>query len=187
MHFKRLFIFLQNAIISLIQYIRDFLEYGDYYIKRAEILYTRNEVKLVDDITYEYRKFGSKKIIDEISPEVVEFLFRITYFFNNKQYIYLTRNTNHVFPLVKKAITFCLPVREATLLDNEGKPVFDVTNHVKMYAGPTNDFHGENIRLRDIELEYPKIRLTNILGNTVEYDTARDEINHLTLWSPSKT
>ena len=123
MHFKMLLCFLKNLFITFVQYIRFLFEYRDYHIKKAEIVYVRNEIKLADDITDEYKQFGCKKTVDELSKEVTDFLFRIKYFFNNREYIYLTRNPNHVFPPVKKAITFSLPVKEAILLDEDDKPV----------------------------------------------------------------
>lgn len=181
--------FIINVVISCIQffkYILSYFEYRDYHIKKAEFLYMRNGIKLLDDITHEYRE-GPKKIVDEMSPDVVDFLFRVRYIFKNKEFVYLTRNPNHVFPPVKKGMSFTLPVKEAMLLDLDGVPVFDVTKHVKMYEGPMGDFHGETILLRDIEIEYPTLRLTNIMDTIIELDVKTGEINHQILWLPSKT
>jgi len=181
--------FIINVVISCIQffkYILSYFEYRDYHIKKAEFLYMRNGIKLLDDITHEYRE-GPKKIVDEMLPDVVDFLFRIRYIFKNKEFVYLTRNPNHVFPPVKKGMSFTLPVKEAMLLDSDGVPVYDVTKHVKMYEGPMGDFHGETILLRDIEIEYPTLRLTNIMDTIIELDVKTGEINHQILWLPSKT
>jgi hypothetical protein len=179
-----------DFFISCINYIKqvvNYFRYRDYYIQKAEVLYTSNDVFTAEDITDEYRSIGHKKLIDEKSEDVTDFVFRIKYLFNHIPYVYLTRNPNHKFPPVKNGVSFILPIKEAILLDANDVPVYDVTNHVKMYAGPNGDFHGETIRLRDIyEIEYPKLRLTNVLGITVDYDT-NDEISHPTLWSPSKT
>ena len=166
---------------------KNMFEYNDYYIKKADFLYTKNEIKLLDNVTKEYRKGGPKNIIDEMTPDIVDFLFRIRYIFKNKEYLYLTRNPNHVFPPTKKGMSFSLPVKEAMLLDNNNVPIYNVTKHVKMYEGPFGDFHGETILLRDIYVEYPKIRLTNIMDTTVEYDITTGEINHQSLWLPNKT
>ena len=175
------------SCVQFFKYIMSYFEYRDYYIKKAEFLYTRHGIKLLDDVTHEYREGGPKKVVDVMSSDVFNFLFRIRYIFKNNEYLYLTRNPNHVFPPVKKGMSFFLPVKEALILDSENVPIYDVTKHVKMYAGPYHDFHGENILLRDIEIEYPKIRLTNIMGTTVEFDITKDEINNQTLWLPSKT
>jgi hypothetical protein len=172
--------------VKYIKQIINYFRYRDYYIKKAEILYIRNDISTSEDITDEYRSIGHKKLLDEKSSEVTEFVFRIKYLFNHKMYIYLTRNPNHVFPPIKNGITFSIPIKEATVLDDDDVPSYDVTDHVKMYAGPNGDFHGETIRLRDIYVKYPKLRLTNVLGTTVEYDTTKDEISHQTLWSPDK-
>ena len=169
-----------NVVLFCIQFFMDIFRYKDYYIKRADVIYIQDGIKCIDDITYEYRK--GEKIIK--SPD---FLFRVKYFYNNKEYLYLTRNPNHVFPPVKKGMSFSLPVKEAMLLDANNVPIYNVTKHVKMYEGPFGDFHGETILLRDIEIEFPKIRLTNIMDTTVEYDITTGEINHQSLWLPSKT
>jgi len=176
-----------NCIITIVTFVRSFFEYKNYHIEKADFIYVRNDIKLLDDITHEYRENGPKSIVDEMSPEVVDFLFRIRYYFNSKKYIYLTRNPNHVFPPKKKGFTFITPIKQAILLDSEDTPLYDVTNHVKMYAGPSHDFHGETIRLRDIEIEHPKLQLVSCLDTVVNYNTKEDEINHQTLWLPSKT
>lgn len=183
---KQLIVFFNNIInyiLFCIQFFRNIFRYKDYYIKRADIIYIQDGIKLIDDITYEYRK--GQNIIK--SPHIIDFLFRVKYFYNNKEYLYLTRNINHVFPPVKKGMSFSLPIKEALILDANNVPVYNVTSHVKRYAGPNGNFHEETIRLRDIYLEYPKLRLTNIMNTTVEYDITKDEINHQTLWLPSKT
>ena len=172
-----------NVVLFCIQFFMDIFRYKDYYIKRADIIYIQDGIKLIDDITYEYRK--GQKIIK--SPEIIDFLFRVKYFYNNKEYLYLTRNINHVFPPVKKGMSFSLPIKEALILDANNVPIYNVTKHVKMYEGPFGDFHGETILLRDIEIEFPKIRLTNIMDTTVEYDITTGEINHQSLWLPNKT
>ena len=184
MFFKKIF----YAIITIVQFFKSMFEYKDYYIKKADFVYTKNEIKLLDNVTKEYREGGPKKIVDEMAPDVVDFLFKIRYIFKNKEYLYLTRNPNHVFPPAKKGMLFSLPVKEALILDANNVPIYNVTKHVKMYEGPFGDFHGETILLRDIyEIEYPKIRLTNIMDTTVEYDITTGEINHQSLWLPNKT
>ena len=179
-----------NIVLSCVQffkYILSYFEYKDYYIKKVDFLYIRDGIKQLDNITKEYREGGPKKIVDKMAPDVVDFLFRIRYIFKNKEYLYLTRNPNHTFPPVKKGMSFSLPIKEAILLDSDGVPMYDVTFAIKLYEGPHHDFHGESILLRDIEIECPTLRLTNIMGTTVEYDVKTGEINHRTLWLPNKT
>jgi hypothetical protein len=183
MFFRKIF----YAIITIVQFFKNMFEYKDYYIKKADFLYIRDGIKQLDNITREYREGGPKKIIDEMTPDIIDFLFRIRYIFKNKEYLYLTRNPNHCFPPVKKGMSFSLPIKEAILLDSSGVQKYDVTEHVKMYAGPAGDFHGETILIRDIEIEFPTIQLRNIMDTVVEYDVKTGEINHRTLWLPSKT
>ena len=71
MFFKKIF----YAIITIVQFFKSMFEYKDYYIKKADFVYTKNEIKLLDNVTKEYREGGPKKIVDEMAPDVVDFLF----------------------------------------------------------------------------------------------------------------
>ena len=67
---------------------------------------------------------------------------------------------------------FSIPLRHAWIVDHDDKPQVDITEKVKRYAGPRNDFHGQKVRLEDflyytrktLETRFPKIMLTNSLG-----------------------
>jgi hypothetical protein len=58
------------------------------------------------------------------------------------------------------------------LVDEDDKPVRDITSKVKRYAGPRGDFEGSEVRIRDLlfydedtlNKSYPKIQITNALG-----------------------
>jgi len=60
----------------------------------------------------------------------------------------------------------------AWIVDHDDKPQVDITEKVKRYAGPRNDFHGQEVALKDflyyttktLEKKFPKIMLTNSLG-----------------------
>ena len=62
--------------------------------------------------------------------------------------------------------------RRVWIVDHDDKPQIDITEKVKRYAGPRNDFHGQRVLLEDflyytrktLESQFPKIILTNSLG-----------------------
>jgi hypothetical protein len=186
MYFTHLF----QIFISIIQFFKNiFFKKNNYYIKSVNFIYTRDDERDIEDITREYRKNGAVNIIKDKAQEVTEFLFKIEYFYNSKTYIFLTKNPEHVFP-PKREMRFTLQVTEASMLDSYGVPLFSMIEHIKKYEGPHFDFHGETILLSDLiytEIKSPKLRLTNVLGTTVEYDIETDSINHQTLWLPGKT
>ena len=193
LHFKSLFL----MVVTVVQFFKNIWVYyfkvKDYYIQQANFIYIRDGEEQIENITREYRKYGPIKIIEEKSKEVTDFLFQIEYLYNSKSYVYLTRNPTHVFPPLKREMKFSLPVNEAFILDSDNVPMYNITQYIKMYEGPHFDFHGETILLKDAymlyadNIESPRLRLTNILGTTVEYDMQNDSISHQSLWLPNKT
>ena len=66
-----------------------------------------------------------------------------------------------------------LPVKFVCLMDDDDKPLYNVTDKWKRYAGPYNDFFKcQNVKLEDIFLEdeYSKICIVNILNSKVIYN-----------------
>lgn len=143
-----------DYIFSIIRFILSWFKYRDYFVKKA---YLTSPVDV--DITDAYKK--EKRYDADVTYKVV-------YMFNNKEYIYVTRVRNHVWPPRRK-MTFCAPVRLATL-ENE-----DVTAIVRKYAGPFNDFHNETVTLSDMGFpEGSVLELTNILGDKYLHKSSVD-------------
>jgi hypothetical protein len=67
---------------------------------------------------------------------------------------------------------FSIPLNSVWLIDHDDKPVRDITEKVKRYRGPRNDFHGQRVSIYhflyyDIETlkeRFPKILLKGSLG-----------------------
>ena len=179
-----------EIIVSVVHYLKVILSYffgeQNYRIKNARILYSREHYSDYEDITYEYRKDGTKTVMSELSKNVLAYMFEVTYRCNGKTYILLSSNPDHAFPPQKPKPSFRLPVKEAILLDEYDVPLLNVTEDFKMYEGPYTDFHGETIRLKAM-VDGHKIRLVSVLGNTVDYVVETDSISHQTIWSPGKT
>jgi hypothetical protein len=103
-----------------------------------------------------------------VPENVTKTLVRIKYWYNDTMYKYLTCNMNHEWPPERtQGILFNVPIVLAQLLDSDDKPVKDLLNKIKRYAGPRGDFHNEKVKISDmlyydmetLETEYPKIKL----------------------------
>jgi hypothetical protein len=184
--------FVTDSFTSIFQYIQFFWVYffTSNTIQKVHFVYLKEGETESEDITYEYKKDGggAAGILKEKSQDVTDFFFHIEYTYNSKTYMYLTRDPKHVFPPPRVETSFRLPIQEAFVLDTDGAPVYNVTDVLKMYEGPRVDFHGEDLFLRDLNLEGGEtLRLVNVLGEVREYSLLEDSINHRTIWSPSKT
>lgn len=169
----------------------------DYYIDHASLEYTVNpneayeirdvfwkdESRWWDRDTHEvYCDLTYKDYMNTTIPEnVSKTILRLKYWYNGTMYKLITENMQFCLPddLKKSGFTFSIPLGEAWLVDHDDKPVKDITEKVKRYAGPKNDFHGEKVRICDmlyydeetLVKEYPAIRLTNAFGMTKTVST----------------
>ena len=108
-----------------------------------------------------------------IPKNVKKILVRIKYWYNDKMYKYMSYDMDHEWPPARKnGIVFNMPITSAQLLDSDGKPVKDLLNKIKRYAGPRGDYNNQQIRISDLmyydmetlENEYPMIKIKSPLG-----------------------
>jgi len=159
-------------------------------IRQVEIVYVRDGEQETDDVTLEYILGGASEVLKDTSKDVTDVFFDIRYTYKSNMYAYLTRDPRHQFPPPKPTMSFRVPVKEAFLLDAKGVPMHCVTKEIKMYEGPYHDFHGETLRLNELEIsepDCPVIRLVSVTGVTTEFSVHDDSISHQTIWLPSKT
>ena len=113
---------------------------------------------------------------------------RIKYWYGNKQYKFITNDIKSEWPVTfENTINFNIPLMSATLLDVNNEPVRDITNKVRRYSGHKNDFHGQNVPIKDmlyyeddtLKNEYPKIKLVNVIGMSKTVSTYEDVITSL--------
>lgn len=125
---------------------------------------------------------------EDVPGNITKAILRIKYWYGNKQYKFITSDINTTWPVnFNNVISFNIPLMSATLLDVNDKPVRDITNKVRRYAGPKGDFHGQNVPIRDmlyyeeetLKNEYPKIKLVNVLGMTKFVSSYEDDITSL--------
>jgi hypothetical protein len=128
-----------------------------------------------DGVMHEFYVLATgKNFRHTIIPQNVDnVILRIKYWYNGKIYKVITSDINFV-PSEPKSndVRFSIPLSRAWLLDQDDKPVRDITEKVRRYAGPRNDFHGQDVKLVDflyytqktLKDEYPKLLLLNTMG-----------------------
>ena len=184
---------LTNVIIWAYGKYRDFFKISDYAVSKVYLEYyvdldMKYEIDTFDDFwvhekTHYWDEGESDFYIDvtnrefsgtEVPQNVTKTIFRVHYWYNNERYKYITYDPEFTWPPENNTtgVSFNLPITSATLVDEDDKPVRDVTRKVKRYAGPKGDFHGSDVKLSDLLFydedvlaeKYPKIQITNALG-----------------------
>jgi hypothetical protein len=174
----------------------------DYHISKEELEYVIDHRRkyLIDDAFWELESRGWNRTMREyyanatghkfrntcIPQNIKKIILRTSYWYNNKPYKFISYNINKKLPKVEK-LKFSIPLHKVELIDNEDKPVRDITEKIRRYAGPQNDFHGEDVLIRDmlyfaadvLKNEYPKLKITNIVGNTKVIDTLKGTTSDL--------
>jgi hypothetical protein len=124
-------------------------------------------------------------------PEAVtKILIRISYWYGNRMYKFLTYNSEYTWPPKKSTtMSFHIPLTSAQLLDCDDKPVKDVLDKIRRYAGPNSDFYGEKVMIKDmlfysedrLKNELPRIKLKNCFGMMKTVDTLTGLMSDLRL------
>ena len=105
-------------------------------------------------------------------------------------YKYMSYDMDHEWPPARKSgIVFNMPITSAQLLDSDGKPVKDLLNKIKRYAGPRGDYNNQQIRISDLmyydmetlENEYPTIKIKSPLGMVKHVNTVDGYITDLSI------
>jgi len=125
---------------------------------------------------------------DHIPKRVKNIVLRIRYWYNGKIYKIATNNLNLKLPEdLNTEFSFSIPLSTVYLVDDDENPLEDITERVKIYAGPKNDFHGQEIFIKDFlnqdedELinKFPKVKLTNSLGMSKVLSSSTNKITDL--------
>lgn len=107
------------------------------------------------------------------------------YYYNNRIYKYITEGVEHSWPPRDDSTGIFLPITRACLMNDDCEVVRDVTEKIKRYAGPRNNFYGEEIPIRDIftydemtlTKEYPYLIITTALGQVKGFKTQCDSVS----------
>ena len=157
--------------------ISEELEYKiDYRLKyQVEDQFWEEEKKDWDGILDEfYIRATGRPFRHTVVPQNVRNLtLRVKYWYGGKVYKVITNDINYV-PGEEEgsSMIFTIPLSSVWIVDHDDKPQVNITEKVKRYAGPRNDFHCESVPLKDflyyttetLKSRFPKIILTNSLG-----------------------
>jgi len=172
--------------------ISEELEYRvDYRMKyHIEDPFWTEEEKDWDGILDEfYVKATGKPFRRTVVPQNVKNLtLRVKYWYGGKVYKAISQDINFT-PGENEAqgMCFSIPLSGAWIVDHGDKPQVNITEKVKRYAGPRNDFHGESVPLKEflyyttktLRTKYPKIVLSNSLGMKKTLLTLEDSTTDL--------
>jgi len=121
-----------------------------------------------------YTNVTGKNFRNTIVPQnVLSTILRVRYYFNGKEYTAISNDINfRPGKGEKTAMHFSIPLSNAWIVDHDDKPVRNITEKVKRYNGPRNDFHAQKVPLEHflyydretLEKDFPKIILSNTLG-----------------------
>lgn len=118
-----------------------------------------------------------------VPQNVVYTVLRVKYYFNGKVYTAISTDINfRPGENEKTDVYFNVPLSSVWIVDQNDKPVRNITEKVKRYAGPRCDFHGERVPLHFLlyyEMSvlrdaFPKIIMTNALGVKKSVSTLDD-------------
>lgn len=153
------------------------LEYHiDYRMKyQTEDPFWREESRDWDGILHEFHGYVTgKPFRNTIVPQNVKNLvLRITYWYGGKIYKVITKDINYLpRDTDTREMIFTIPLSSAWIVDHDDKPQVNITEKVKRYIGPRNDFHGQPVPLweflyytkKTLRTRFPKIVLTNSIG-----------------------
>jgi hypothetical protein len=173
--------------MSLLLWVLDYVHYfinlfriKDYTIQKVTLEYiVKEDSGAPEDLNSFWSKQQSEWVnipdIFTVNVDGADFLplpacvqnpiLKITYVFNSREYVYVTRDMEYSWPPKKSAMRFAIPYKHAVLVDSSDTPVKNITNEVNQYAGPRSDFHGAPVPLTDmIDRPFTKLILTNIMN-----------------------
>jgi len=188
-----------KLLSNLYYYYNKFTTPADYKIISEEIEYKINyDMKyLVEDdfwrreskdwdgiLEYYYVDATGNNFRNTFIPQNVEnLILRIRYYFNGVVYTSVSNDINFKpMPNEEQGMSFNIPLSSAWIVDHDDKPLQDITEKVKRYAGPRNDFHGQRVTLEDflyyepkvLKERFPKIAIINGIGMKKTVSTITD-------------
>ena len=165
-------------VLGYVEYFLSLFKLKDYTIQKVTLEYVVKE-----DCEEELSPFWSQQQplwtdlpdIFKADVHLVDFLplpscvvnpiLKIVYVFNNREYVYVTRDMTYSWPPKKSTMRFAVPYKQAVLLDDDDTPVKNITSEFSQYAGPRSDFHGTPVPIHDmVGKPATKLRLTNIMN-----------------------
>lgn len=158
----------------------------DYDMKyQTEDTFWAEESKDWDGILEEFYLDATGRDFRNTSiPQNVKYvILRVKYYYNGHIYTAISNDINFK-PGEKEdaSMHFSIPLSSVWIVDQDDKPMKNITEKVKRYSGPRNDFHGQKVPLehflyydRDVLKDrFPKIILSSSLGMKKVINTLED-------------
>lgn len=160
----------------------DYMIEDDFWMKESKDW----EDEILEDY---YVNVTGKDFRHTLVPQnVMKTILRVKYYFNGKKYTAISNDTEfRPGENEESAMHFSIPLSSAWIVDHDDKPIRNITEKVKRYSGPRNDFHGQRVPLKDflfydeetLKEKFPKIVLTNSLGMKKTLSTLDDFTTNL--------
>ena len=136
-----------------------------------------------------YMNATGKQFRNTIVPQNVRnLILRVKYWYGGKIYKAISNDINfRPGENESEGMSFSIPLSSVWIVDHDDKPQVNITEKVKRYAGPRNDFHGQSVPLKEflyytsktLRTKYPKIVLSNSLGMKKTLLTLEDSTTDL--------
>jgi hypothetical protein len=138
--------------LTIIYYLKWLLSYSDYHIASRTVSW------------YGYHTVRSKSF--NPPRDARDLTVDIEYYVNNKRYRYMTEDPDYRWPPEQSQATgmrFRPPIRCVYTLDEDDKPIEDVTEIYREYSGPRGDtpFPAHKVFPFD-----KKLKVTDVLNNS---------------------
>ena len=147
---------------------------NDFWIKEEEYWSPYNTTHFADITHVDLTK-------DPIPSNIRKCLIHVKYYYRNKVYKYLATDFEYTWPPREpRDMQFTMPIVRAVLMNDDGQVSRDVTKAIQRFAGPKNNFYGEDILIQDIfsftketlEKEYPYLVISDVLNNVKAFKTS---------------
>jgi len=132
------------------------------------------------DITQEFRSQGEITIRDYFDSKpsnVSQILINAKYTFSNKSYNYVSQEGDEFMwpPPPGEEMKFHLPITGAWASRDGKAKTMDISARMKRMTGPRGDFHGQDVKFKDImKYDLPKVIIETMIS-TKAYD-AEDSV-----------
>lgn len=143
---------MKNIILTIIYYLKWFFSYSDYHVAKRTVTW------------YGYHTIKSKSF--KAPKDARDLTVDIEYYFNNKKYRYMTEDPEYQWPPDQTkacGMGFRLPIKSVYTLDEDDKPLEDVTEIYKEYSGPKGDTSFPAHKVFPFD---KKLKVTDILNNS---------------------
>ena len=126
-------------------------------------------------VTDEFMSGKLRRILRRCPSDVTGFRIEIKYTYNQRTYKLLAYNRVPAWPPTPPTeMKFTLPIVAAYMIsERDDYPIINVTKCINRYNGPHNNFHGAEIKIKDVVGFFPnfkRVKITNLIRQSVILD-----------------